>query len=240
MQFSPITFIGKHSPYYYSSFVSTIDGKVMVKKEGYWPLGSEYDLQHFIHLRTYADVIIDGKQTALGFADRTIMRIHDESFNTQRIQNGKQQKAEYMIITSSPDDSLISAITNEYEYKPFLVTSLDALLSKELEALVRVIRLPLNQQGHIHLLALHNYLSQQGFKTIFIDGGAVLLASFFEYHLLDELFLTITPKIVGSEKETTISLVEGKLFSPADIKHAKLISVQQIEDEVILRYHFQK
>lgn len=85
------------------------------------------------------------------------------------------------------------------------------------------------------LQALVKKLERQGFQNVLIEGGPHLLGSFLKENLLDEVFLTITPKIVGNEKDATITLVEGVLFPPNQI-NLKLISVENIDDEVFLRY----
>lgn len=79
-------------------------------------------------------------------------------------------------------------------------------------------------------------LFTQGYRNILVEGGPTLLGSLLKENLMDELFLTIAPKIVGSESGATLTLVEGYLSPPQEIKRLKLISVEQIEDEVFLRY----
>lgn len=76
---------------------------------------------------------------------------------------------------------------------------------------------------------------QKGYRKVLVEGGPTLLASFLKEDLLDEIFLTIAPKIFGSSKDT-LTLVESYLFPPSKIKKFKLISVKKIKDEVFLRY----
>lgn len=79
-------------------------------------------------------------------------------------------------------------------------------------------------------------LNDNGYKTVLIEGGPTLLGSFLNENLLDEIFLTIAPKIFGTEKDITLTLVEGVLFSPHKIKTLKLVSLKKINDEIFLRY----
>ena len=87
-----------------------------------------------------------------------------------------------------------------------------------------------------NLKKLVSDLYQKGYRNILVEGGPTLLASFLKEDLIDEIFLTISPKIFGSEKDTTLTLVEGYLFPPKKIKKFKLISVKKLGDEVFLRY----
>ncbi len=73
------------------------------------------------------------------------------------------------------------------------------------------------------------------YKHVLVEGGPTLLGSFFEKELIDEIFLTIAPKIYGSKPDSTKTLVEGILLPPDKFK-LKLISVKKIKDELFLRY----
>lgn len=86
------------------------------------------------------------------------------------------------------------------------------------------------------LSTLVKICQEKGYKNVLVEGGPTLLGSFLKEHLMDEVFLTIAPKIFGNEDKQTITLVEGVLFPPQDIKYLKLISIHQVRDEVFLRY----
>lgn len=70
--------------------------------------------------------------------------------------------------------------------------------------------------------------------TLLVEGGSELNASLLRADLVDELFLTIAPKIrLGSDIPT---IADGKAFSRAEITNFKLVSCTPIADEVFLRY----
>lgn len=203
----------KNRPYFYSDFVSTIDGKVFVKKKGYWPIGSKLDNEVFTDLRASADAIIDGKNTALLFGGSAINTFHSSSFKKLRKKHGKIKPIEYIIITHHSDKKLHTSLKNRYNYMPTIFT----------EGLSKIV----------------SYLNKQGHKAVFINGGPTLLASFLKEGLLDELFLTISPKIFGGSKES-IMLIEGYLFPASRVPEWKLISSKVATDEVYLRYKIKK
>lgn len=86
-----------------------------------------------------------------------------------------------------------------------------------------------------NLKELINGFSKKGYKNILVEGGPTLLGSFFNEGLIDEVFLTIAPKIYGSKPFSTKTLIEGILLPPNKFK-LKLISVKEIADELFLRY----
>ena len=93
-----------------------------------------------------------------------------------------------------------------------------------------------------YLIATHDLsklvseLKEKGYKNILVEGGPNLLGSFLKENLIDEVFLTLAPKIYGNEKSSTLTLVEGYLFPSEAIIDLSLLSIIRIEDELFLRY----
>jgi len=96
-------------------------------------------------------------------------------------------------------------------------------------------------QDKIDIKEVVNYLTTKlKAKRILMEGGPTLFGSFLEKELIDEIFLTVAPKIFGNTKDATLTLVEGKLFLPKNIKNLKIVTVKQIGDELFLRYKITK
>ena len=79
-------------------------------------------------------------------------------------------------------------------------------------------------------------LNDEGYKHVLVEGGPTLLGSFLKEGLMDEIFLTIAPKIYGNEAGKTLTLVEGYLFPKIAIKKLSLLSVKKLGSEIYLRY----
>ena len=177
----------KGRPFFYTNFVQTVDGKVHVKKMGYWPIGSRLDYEVLLELRACADCLIHGKNLYKEFGSVTKKSLKRQAFKDLRKKLGKNPDLPYL--------------TSTHDLKK---------LSKE--------------------------LYEKGYKNVLVEGGPTLLGSFLKEDLIDEIFLTISPKIYGTKEKTTRNLVEGQIFPPDQIKHLKLISVRKIKDELFLRY----
>ncbi|PIZ64896.1 hypothetical protein COY14_03650 [Candidatus Roizmanbacteria bacterium CG_4_10_14_0_2_um_filter_36_9] len=218
MQLKPFVFEKPEDrPFLYTSFASTIDGKIIVKDEGYWPIGSKVDYEYFTHLRAHADAIVDAKNTALQFGKYTIKTIHDDTFQTYRRELGKQGLPEYIVLTSNSDEALEEALANDHGFVPTIIT-------------------PKAGQSRVSVVNLIDYLNEKGYRNVFIDGGPTLIAQLIQEKVLDEVHLTIAPKIFGSRPGMTLTMCEGILFSPSNIPKFKLKSVHQEGNEVMLRY----
>ncbi len=76
---------------------------------------------------------------------------------------------------------------------------------------------------------ISSMLNKRGFETVILGGGATVNGSFLKENLIDEIWLTVEPKIFG----------EGlPLFNGADVNLClELISMEKIDDNVLqVRY----
>lgn len=194
-------------PFFYTNFVSTVDGKVQVLQNtpDYWPIGSRTDHQVLMELRAYADCLIHGKNLALEFGNITLNNLNKPSFKKMRTQLGKSPDLPYYVVTNHP-----KSLSELKDRKVHITSSNIKLLSKQLH--------------------------QQSYKNVLVEGGPTLLGSFLEQKLLDEIFLTIAPKIFGNTNNKTLTLVEGHLFPKNSIKNLHLLSVKRLGSEIYLHY----
>lgn len=192
--------------FFYTNFVSTVDGKVQVLKnsDDYWPIGSKVDYQVLMELRAYADILIHGKNLSLEFGKITLNSLNRPSFKKLREKLGKNADLPYYIMASHPKE--LSNLSSRST-----ITSSDP-----------------------KTIAQHLY--KAGYKNILIEGGPTLLGSFLKENLIDEIFLTIAPKIFGNKNTSTRTLVEGYLFPKKSIKNLSLLSVKRFGNELFLRY----
>jgi riboflavin-specific deaminase-like protein len=75
-----------------------------------------------------------------------------------------------------------------------------------------------------------------GAATVVCEGGGVLVADLFAAHAVDELYLTVVPRILGGAAAPTLAAGGG--FGPDQIPDAKLASLERVGDELFLRYEF--
>ena len=193
-------------PFFYTNFVSTVDGKVQVLKNArdYWPIGSKADYQLLLELRAHADCLIHGKNLAQQFGETTLKSLENSAFKKMRKQLGKQPALPYYIISHRP------AALADLEPRTTIVSSDLAILAKKLH--------------------------KAGFRNVLVEGGPHLLTSFLKINLIDEIFLTITPRIFGNALGSALTLVEGYLFPKNAIINLSLLSVKKLESEIYLRY----
>lgn len=236
MQFTPFNFKKPQDrPYMFTSFVGSIDGKIIVKEKGYWPIGSKKDYDYFTYLRAHADAIVDAKNTAMQFGKYTIRTIHDEQYEGYRREIGKEGTPEFIILTTSPDEELASKLKNDHGYKPTILTNTSSEVTENVSEVFNIEKVT-QGSGHVQVSELITYLNSKGYTNVFVDGGPTLIAQLLQEKALDEVHLTIAPKIFGSAPGKTLTMTEGILFPPDAVPQFELLNVEKLDDEVVLRY----
>ncbi|WP_138497824.1 RibD family protein [Nostoc sp. PA-18-2419] len=92
--------------------------------------------------------------------------------------------------------------------------------------------------GEIDILAALKYLATIHITRLVVLGGGKLVASLLELDLIDELWLTVCPLILGGS--TAPTLVDGKGFLSHLAPKLQLLEVHQVEQEVFLHYRLQQ
>jgi 2,5-diamino-6-(ribosylamino)-4(3H)-pyrimidinone 5'-phosphate reductase len=216
-----------HEAYVIANFAITLDGKVAGTRSPYWPIASRLDYQVVEELRAQVDVLIHGKNTALEHAHAKY--VSSSAFNELRSKYGMIEPYVYIVVSGHPDTELLEHLSQSKEARTILVTTDEAELPVDTE--VEIWRCGSKQ---VSVTQLRQLLSLAGLNRSLVEGGPTLFGSLLSGNLIDELFVTIAPKLVGSGK--MLSLIEGVEFLPKDVKKLKLLQVQQVGDELYLRY----
>jgi riboflavin biosynthesis pyrimidine reductase len=218
--------------YFFSNFVTSIDGRSIIKsKPEYVPLGSPLDFETFLDLRKYADALVHGKHTAA--QHRTIETIAQKPFLHKRNKQGKSEILPYFIVSNYPDETLLPALINTPMKKPYLVTNNLATVPKPIADLAIILRIG---EKKVHLGEFAQYLFQQGYRNTLVEGGATLMGSLLSENLIDEIFLTLAPKILNGRTSEFLTMTEGQLIDADTLPKWELLSVKNVKNEVFLRY----
>jgi 5-amino-6-(5-phosphoribosylamino)uracil reductase len=78
------------------------------------------------------------------------------------------------------------------------------------------------------------WLVGRGVRTLLCEGGGDLCSQLFGARAIDEIYLTIAPRVLGGTRGPT--MVDGPGFDPEEIPDARLAAVEQVGDELFLRY----
>ena len=203
-------------PYVYVNMVSTIDGKILTgeRDEHVMDLGSKNDHTVMRHLESMADGVIIGAGSlratkGLWYSKDLIRVVVSASGNVPW---------ESRFFTDAPEKAFVATVP----LLPSLGGAGDGVCPG-----VRL--LPLNLRE-----ALRALRKEHGVRYLLCEGGSELNASLLRIDLVDELFLTLAPKVkLGRDVPTYAG---GEPLPREEVLQYALVEVHRVEDEVFLRY----
>ena len=196
-------------PYLVLNMVSSLDGKATIdwRTKG---LSTEIDRELFHTLRTQADAIMVGAGT-VRIARYGRMAKSDE-LRAAREREGLAPDPLAIVVSARLDLPADLPLLNEPEQRVVIATGSDASLPGELGAQVVYER----TGDDLPLLAAH-LRHEHGVRSVVCEGGPTLNSHLFSAGLVDELWLTLNPKLAGGAAALTI--VAGReLVEPIDLE----------------------
>ena len=199
-------------PYTIIDMVATIDGKIVSGERGedVSDLGSAVDHAVMRHLQDCVDGVMIGagtlRATPSGWDPKTRFRVV--------VSNSGRVDTTHSFFKGG---KALAAVPKTARFHT--ADAVEALVSGDAEVNpVEVVRL----------------LRAKGCERLLILGGSKTNGSFLHADLVDELFLTVAPKIKLGDGLPTIA--EGAAFSREALLRFELVEHHAVSDEVFLRY----
>lgn len=199
-------------PWLRANMVATVDGAAHSAGGTSRGISSDSDRKLFGALRGLTDVIVVGAQTARAEKYRPAMP--KPEYAERRSANGQSPAPTIAIVSRSLDLPLESSLFTERGdgiAAPIVITTLDADPVRR-HAIPDSVEVLEYGEGRIDLSAALGALRRRGLGRIHCEGGPHLLGELIAAGLLDELCLTISPRLVGS---TTGELIGRVAVPPA-------------------------
>jgi riboflavin biosynthesis pyrimidine reductase len=89
-------------------------------------------------------------------------------------------------------------------------------------------------RDRVDLTALLRRLKRRGVNRLLVEGGGEVNWNFIEADLVDELYVTITPRLLGGRDAPT--LLEGPGLSMREQRALRLLELHREGDELYCRY----
>jgi riboflavin-specific deaminase-like protein len=193
------------------NFAETVDGRAAIEGRS-GQIGSDTDTAMLVGLRTRFDAVMIGAGTMR--AERYGRVVKDQAKRERRERLGLPHDPLFVIVSGrldlpwdAPlfcDGGRVLIFTAADEEPPEVATSL------------RVVR----HEGHVDLGAALRYLRRErGIRALLCEGGPRLHSELWAAGLVDELFLTVAPKLTGAGP----SILEGELAAPTPLELAWLL-----------------
>ena len=219
-------------PFVLVNMAMTADGKIATANRAVTTFGSPRDLRHLYELRATADAVMAGARTL----EETNAKLGPGGARYQRLRL-RRGLAEFnlrVIVSGSGSINPDAAIFQRHFSPIVLVTTHRAPASRLRRLRTLVDDLLLCGEREVDFpKALRHLRKQWNVRRLLCEGGGELNDALFRAGLVDELHVTICPKILGGSNAPTVAdgLGQADLASAAQLKQ---ISCKRVGDELFL------
>jgi 2,5-diamino-6-(ribosylamino)-4(3H)-pyrimidinone 5'-phosphate reductase len=203
-------------PYLALNMVATVDGRAALNGSAVG-IGSPADKRLMRELRAEADVVLHGAGTVR--ADPLSARVPADMV-APRVAAG---------LTPQPLGAIVTRSGNLPGEHPYYDSSAIIYITSDHSVPVTQPTVEVCHVKDVHQAIVD--LSHRGTRRILCEGGPTLNAALFEAGLVDEVFLTIAPKLIGGHDPLTI--VKG---ADLGVIHLELRSFVELDGELFLKY----
>jgi riboflavin-specific deaminase-like protein len=221
-------------PFVYLNVAPSADGKLAPANRHFVPFSSRRDQELLIELRTRCDAIIAGARTV----DSVPVNLGPggKKYRALRIKNGL---AEYnlRVVVSGSASLHPRAEIFQHRFSPLILlvterapkSRLDRL--RKLGAIIHVCG-----EKEVNFPAALRWLRREWNVTrLLCEGGGEINAALFAARLVDEIYLTLCPLILGGQHAPTMADGAG-VEDLRDATRLKLKCSQRVGDELFLVY----
>jgi riboflavin-specific deaminase-like protein len=221
-------------PHLALNFASTADGRITVDGRS-GPIGNEADRELFHELRGQADAVMAGATTVSGERYRRLIR--DPERRERRRSAGLEPDPLAVVVSARLRIDPQTPLLQDPDSRVVIVTA----SAKELEgvrAKVDYLRPPEAREElpvggpMLELAPLMGLLRERhGVELVLCEGGSVLAAALARERLVDELLLSLAPKVAAGDGP---ALATGPAFEPP--VEMTLVTVHEAGGHLFLRY----
>jgi Pyrimidine reductase, riboflavin biosynthesis len=210
-------------PFVAVNFAATVDGRATINDVS-GPIGSPTDTEMLARLRTRFDAVMIGAGTMR--AERYGRLISDQETRERRERFGLPHDPLMVIVSGRLDLPWDAPLFTAGGGRVLIFTASEAE-PPEVATSLRVVR----HEGFVDLGAAMRHLRhERGIRALLCEGGPGLHAELQGAGLVDDLFLTIAPKLAGGEAPR---ILEGPLPAVAELELAWLL---EQDGELFARY----
>jgi riboflavin-specific deaminase-like protein len=210
-------------PHVALNMVSTLDGKAAFGGRTA-PISSDVDRELFHHLRTQVDAVMVGAGTVR--AERYGRIVKTDELRAKRESEDLAADALAVVVSASLALDPNTPLFQEQEQRVVIATESD----RELEGTTS--QIAYERTGDDLPLLMARLRAEHRVRSILCEGGPTLNSHLLVAGLVDELFLSLSPKLIGGADGLTI--VAGRpMVEPAG---AQLVWLCEAEGELFTRW----
>ncbi|MGH1392507.1 MAG: RibD family protein [Trichormus sp.] len=225
----------QHRPHTTVVLAMSADGKIADFRRSPARFGSNVDRTHLEQQIAAADAVLLGAGTLRAYG--TTLTISQSVLLQHRQQEGKPQQPIHIVITHSGELNPEIQFFQQSIKRWLLTTTAGAQFWQGRSEFDQILVFE-TSTGQIDPIAACQYLDSLHITRLAVLGGGALVASMLELDLIDELWLTVCPLILGGQ--TAPTPVDGQGFLSKLAPRLQLLEVKTIDQEVFLHYRLQR
>ena len=221
-------------PFTFVNMAMTADGKIATANRAIHSFGSARDLQHLYDLRATADAIICGARTVE--ISQATLDNGGQKFNQRRLKNGLAEYNIRVLVSGSGTIDLTAEIFRK-KFSPIIILTTARISKIDLAKLKNFVdEVKICGQTEINFRAALRWLREKwNVRRLLCEGGGELNDAMFRAGLVDEIQVTICPKIFGGRTAPTIA--DGTGWQQLSLaKKYELTSVYSYNSELFTTY----
>jgi riboflavin-specific deaminase-like protein len=212
-------------PYTVTNFALTVDGRATIDGRS-GPIGSDTDTAVLVALRTRVDAVMIGAGTMR--AERYGRVVGDPHKRARREREGLPHDPLLVIVSDSLELPWDAELFTNGQGRVLIFTSSE----KDPPETATPVRVERHDHTVDLVAATHHLRRERGVRALLCEGGPHLHAQLVAASLVDELFITVAPKLEGGAGPR---LVEGL---PERTRDLELVWLLEDEGELFTRYRY--
>ncbi len=219
-------------PFVTANFAITADGRISTRNHTPADFSSKRDKRRLVEIRVPCDAVLASAKTVA--ADNMTMGIPVEELRARRLEAGLAEYPLRVLLTNRGEIDPDLRIFKK-SFSPIVIFSTTRMPQRVRGALEGKAILCLHDSEQVDLAEMLLTLRRDhGVKRLVCEGGAQVFRSLLTEGLIDEIHVTICPRVFGGIKAPTLTGIPGE-YLPASQK-LKLQEMEVHESECFLRY----
>jgi len=220
-------------PFVTMNMAMTADGKITSVRREEPRFTSRRDKRTMDKYRAEADAVLVGAGTLR--ADDPPLHLRDPEMKAYRASLGKPEGLLNVVVTASAGLDPAGRFFTGPEASGRIVATVERADPARRAALAKVAEVWVLGDERVDLVSLLARLKKErAVERLLVEGGGDLNWGFVEGDLLDELYVTLAPAILGGKDAPTIC--DGPVLLMANRRRLTLLDAEIVEGEIFCRY----
>lgn len=202
------------------SYAQSVDGSIATRNRKQLQLSGHQSMVLTHRIRAACDAIVVGINTVLVDDPQLNVRLSPGTSPQPIVLDSKLRLPLQARLLDRTDHRCWLACTDRNDQK-----KIDAVENRGAE----VIRCRRDLLGRVDLQDLLLQLGEKGIKSIMVEGGSQVITSFIEARLVDQMIITIAPRLVGG-----LPILNGSWSGNNSLLHLNPVSYQSCGQDIVL------